>query len=188
LGNGTSGIFIWGAQLEAGAFATSYIPTAASQVTRAADSASMIGNNFARWYNVNEGTFYSEASTALIDGTRLVYRAADAAVSNYIDAYANTNANLYVVSGGAVQANLTSGAYSSGVFAKNAGAYKTNDFAVSLNGLTAATDNSGSVPSGLTALTFGDRAGGGRSLNGWLKRISYYPRRLANTELQGITS
>lgn len=50
-GDGTSGLFIWGAQLEAGAFATSYIPTGAASVARTADSATMTGTNFSSWFN-----------------------------------------------------------------------------------------------------------------------------------------
>ena len=42
-GDGTSGLFIWGAQLELGAYATTYIPTQATSVTRIADS--LTGNN-----------------------------------------------------------------------------------------------------------------------------------------------
>ena len=52
-GDGTSGIYIWGAQLEEGSFPTSYIPTAGTQVTRAADDCvRVLGDE----YNVSEGT------------------------------------------------------------------------------------------------------------------------------------
>jgi hypothetical protein len=60
-GDGTSGIYIWGAQLEAGAFATPYIPTVASTVARSADVAVMTGVNFSRWYRTDEGSFVADA-------------------------------------------------------------------------------------------------------------------------------
>lgn len=62
-GDGTSGLFIWGAQLEAGAFPTSYIKTEASQVTRAADNAVMTGTNFSDWAN-SVGTVLAKYKTA----------------------------------------------------------------------------------------------------------------------------
>ena len=52
-------VYAWGRQTEAGAFPTSYIQTVASQVTRAADAASMTGTNFSSWYNQGEGTLYT---------------------------------------------------------------------------------------------------------------------------------
>ena len=61
-GDGTSGIYIWGAQLEAGSFPTSYIPTLGAQVTRAADIASV--NELSPWYNAAAGTFVIEHDAA----------------------------------------------------------------------------------------------------------------------------
>jgi len=58
-GNGTSGIYVWGAQIEASSFPTSYIPTTSATVTRAADVASMTGANFSSWFNGNKkGTLF----------------------------------------------------------------------------------------------------------------------------------
>lgn len=54
--NGVNGIFTWGAQIETGSFPTSYIPTVASTVTRAADVASITGANFSGWYNQGQGS------------------------------------------------------------------------------------------------------------------------------------
>jgi hypothetical protein len=58
-GDGTSGFYIWGAQLEAGSKATSYIPTTGAAANRAADVASISGSNFSSWYRQDEGTMYS---------------------------------------------------------------------------------------------------------------------------------
>ena len=53
-------IHIWGAQLEAGAFPTSYTATTTATVTRSADVASISGSNFSSWYRQDEGTIYAD--------------------------------------------------------------------------------------------------------------------------------
>jgi len=62
-GDGTSGLYIWGAQLEVGTFPTSYIPTTSAAATRAADVASMSGTNFSEWAN-SVGTILAKYKTA----------------------------------------------------------------------------------------------------------------------------
>jgi hypothetical protein len=185
---GTESVYLWGAQLEAGAFATSYIPTVASQVTRAADSASMIGNNFARWYNVSEGSVFTEADTSRVAGdSSNIFTISDGTMDNRITAAAATQYHFYVSVAGVPQANIDVGTYVDNVFSKNAGAYKVNDFADSLNGSVAGTDTSGTLPV-VNRLALGANAVAGGQINGHIKRIAYYPRRLANSELQAITA
>ena len=55
----TSGdaIELWGAQLEAGSGATSYISTSASQVTRNADECTATGSNFSSWWPLSQSAF-----------------------------------------------------------------------------------------------------------------------------------
>jgi hypothetical protein len=183
-GDGYSGLFMWGAQLEAGAFATSYIPTVASQVTRAADAASMTGTNFSSWYNQGEGTFYTDSQTYSASGTASVYYAfLDG--NNYIAEKIHSDQHIRVVYGGTTVANISGGTEVSNTFYKVAGAYKTNDFALSLNGATVVTDTAGNVPTGLTTFNIGSST---TYLNGTIKKIAYYPLRLSNTNLVALTS
>ena len=60
-GNGTDGLYLWGAQLETGSVSTSYIPTSGSTVTRAADDLVISGSDFTDFYNQTEFTLYLEA-------------------------------------------------------------------------------------------------------------------------------
>lgn len=191
-GDGTSGIYVWGAQLEAGAFATSYIPTVASQVTRAADNASMIGANFSSWYNATEGTLYADVVIGQDnDGSRFFANIDDGTNSNAIDIRSGSITTIggIVSSGGTQQANMASTAPAIGATAKNAVAYKINDFAFCCNNQAVVVDTLGSVPVTPTKFSIGSYNGGaGNFVNSTIKRIAYYPRRLSNSELQGITS
>ena len=88
-GDGTSGIYIWGAQLEVGAFPTSYIPTTSAQVTRAADVASV--NTLSPWYNSAAGNWQVRAQGSvglpLLTAGTAVITADDAGVKDYELAY-----------------------------------------------------------------------------------------------------
>jgi hypothetical protein len=187
-GDGTSGLFIWGAQLEAGAFATSYIPTVASQVTRSADSASMTGTNFSSWYNASEGTLFSNFDWLGLTSNDYCFSIGTNA-NNTIGLGVNTSglSRFIVISGGASQASYAFSAVTANVPIKLAGAYKLNDFNAAAAGVTGTTDTSGTVPSA-TSAQFNSSVGGGNDFNGHLRSIAYYPRRLSNTELQIITS
>jgi hypothetical protein len=184
-GNGVNGIFIWGAQLEAGAFATSYIPTVASEVTRAADNALMTGTNFSSWYNQTEGTLFAQYS-AVASGIRTIMAINDGTANESIRLRTDGTNPLFTVTDNGVDiTNLDAGTVATGTSYKFAGAYALNNFAASINGGAAVTDAPGALP--VNQMMIGNSAAG-NYLNGTIAQIAYYNRRLANTELQGITS
>jgi len=168
-------------------FVSSYIPTVASQVTRAADNASMIGNNFARWYNVNEGAAYVECGQtqgASAPFARAFSIASTAEGGSQISCSYEWGMRVRVVTTDSAtligNTTLTN--------SKRALAYKVNDFATSNNAGTVATDNSGDLPVVNVLYLGANTQGTGAYLNGNIKRVSYFNRRLANTELTALTS
>lgn len=184
-----SEVFLWGAQLEAGAFATSYIPTVASQVTRAADSAVMTGTNFSSWYNAVEGTLYSEASTYDVSAARIGFAISDGTASNRIQAGNGGGARGFVSAGGVTQMTqaLASATFSNNTASKVSLAYELNNGNAAANGTIGTLDTAMTIPV-VTQARIGGLTTTQSPLNGHVRRIAYYPRRLANAELQGITS
>ena len=183
-GNGTDGFRVWGAQLEAGAFATSYIPTVASQVTRTADQASIVAPMFAPWYNQSEGTM---VINAVAQGGGELASFSDGTTANRILSASGVEFHLYVVVGGAVQANIDAGTFPANTDAKLAFRYAANDFAAVINGGAVGTDTSGTLPA-VNRLTIGMSAISTAQINGHIRRVTFYPVRLSNTQLQALTA
>lgn len=191
-GNGTSGIYLWGAQNEAGAFATSYIPTVASTVTRSADVATMTGTNFSSWYNQSAGTFvaeYDSVAATIGPSTKAIASANDNTGNNRVYGYlANTGAPaLLVTNGGATEANPLNSVIANATVAKSAWGYALNDFAIVTNGGTAATDATGMPPTAPNKLEIGNHLAGA-PINGHIRSIAYYNTRLPNAQLQSLTA
>ena len=185
--SGTDGVLLWGAQLEAGSFATSYIPTVASQVTRSADVASV--NTLSPWYNATEGTLYLEADVAtLIQPTAYLAAFNDSTSNELIGFYQGNNAvGMIDIDNGSILVNITRTAIAINTPFKAAGAYKLDDFALTLNASAVATDTTATLPT-VNTLNIGSRNGGGSPISGHIRRITYYPRRLSNAELQALTA
>ena len=186
-GDGVSGVYIWGAQLEAAAFPTSYIPTVASQVTRSDDVAQITGTNFSNFFNATAGTLFAEYSTITTDN------AASASITDGTSAErftlrSNAGSAIFTVAdGGVTVVSLTAGAVTPNVTYKLAGAYAVNDFAASLAGAAAVVDTSGTLPT-VDKMFLGAIVSNSGFLNGHIRRITYYPTRLTNAQIEALTT
>lgn len=191
LGAVISGVVFWGAQLEVGAFPTSYIPTTTAAVTRSADVASITGTAFSSWYRQDEGTFYVDAfrsepvpSTAfsvVYDGRVL---ATDITKAGY---FTEALASHIIISNSIVQSELYPSALSGIRRRRLASAHATNNFGITVNGNPVSTDTNGNPPSNIPNIFIGSVTGGSQVLNGTIRRFVFWPQRLPDSLLQAIT-
>jgi hypothetical protein len=197
-GDVTKGFYLWGAQLEVGAFPTSYIKTTTASVTRNADQASMTSTNFSDWYNASEGSMLTQFDClGDISSSGWVAARAWSISNNTLDerhqlSIANTPNIGYLVSdGGSFQAQFdnTPSTTTAGTIYKFGNAYKVNDFACSLDGASASTDTSGTLPT-VDRMYIGASPVNGATnfLNGHLAKFYYWNTRRSNSFLQNITS
>jgi hypothetical protein len=183
-------LLLWGAQVEQGSYATSYIPTSGSSVTRNADACSL--TNVADRINSTEGVLFVETSyvnkgygnsIAITDGTN----------SQRVQIYFN-NSNLSLLLVVKVNDTIvgTHTVSSSGInwdsTNKIAIKYKTNDMSFWLNGTKVAEDTSGTMFSANTLTKLGFDSGSGGSFYGKCNQIQVYSTALSDTELAALTT
>jgi hypothetical protein len=183
----TGGIYLWGAQLETGSAATPYIPTTTAAVSVFESS----------WYNQTEGTVFAEtqlpAGSAVNTSGRSIIDINDGGTNNRIGFRAvssgTTSDQFTIRSNNTTVAQFASnGTAVSSAARKIAAVYRLDDFASWATGATsAATDTSGALPIGVNQVAVGSVTGGGEVLSGTIKRLAFWPTRLANTTLQQIT-
>jgi hypothetical protein len=178
--------YTWGFQVEAGAFATSYIPTTTGSVVRSADLCSITGSDFTGMYNASEGTMLVNAFTPA-NGDRTVFSADDNTANEMIRLRTEgTNPFFKVTDGGSDLVAIDAGAVVANTPFKLAGAYKLNDFASSINGGAAVTDTSGTIPT-VDRMRIG--AGqAGNTMCGCIVSARYFKKRLDDAKLATITT
>lgn len=178
-------LLVWGAQLEAGSFATSYIPTTSAAVSRAADVLSAPLSSIG--WNAAESTLFAEyivpwtsagatRGVAGVDSTgRFIYFTAGSGLIPAMFDGTNT------ASTSAILVNVNS---------KTASAFSSGGQAMCSNGgAVSSTPFDGSFGAAPTALRIGESGqGSSTQLCGHIRRLRYYPRRLSDAQLQALTA
>lgn len=178
-------IYLWGAQLEAGSYATSYIPTVASTVTRNADVISKSG--ISSLIGQTEGTMFIDINYKA-DSVFKNFFNLGTSTSSYIAIVARNNNKIGAeVLNAGVQVNNEGSTIYTSQRLKIAFAYKANDFAMYINGVLAFSQSSGTVPA-KAEVYLGSYGNGTQQSKDGIKSAALWKTRLSNTELATLTT
>jgi hypothetical protein len=180
-------IEVWGAQGEALDYATSYIPTSGSTVTRSAESCV----DATPTINSEEGVLYAEISALADDQTRRGITLSDGTTSNRVLLRYNTANNsiqCFAQIGGAVYAAISTTFYNVTNVNKIAYRYKSGEYALYINGVEVGTSADITIfpQNTLTQLNFDSN--GSANFYGNTKDLKVYDKALTDEELTELTT
>lgn len=195
IGNGTSGGYLWGAQLEQAQFHTSYIPTTTAGITRQGDVLTI--PTAVSWYNAAEGAIATVSNTPRLRAPALLLGimaldngTANDSISSYI-ASDTGNTITQIQSGGVGSFSSAGPVYTAGNNLSSGIAYKANDSIAAYNAVLGTQDTTVTIPSTVNILRVGCGNGGcgtGQAINGYIRSMSYYPTRVPDATLQTLTT
>ena len=183
-------VYLWGAQLEQGAFPTSYIATTSASATRTADVAVMTGTNFSSWFNYGQMTIYWEATGYYTDGGFEVFDLDSGSNTGRIRTRFSSASQVdQLDASGGLPVSLDGGTVTANAFSKIATGLTQNSQALSFNNGAVVTSSAPftSLPIP-TAARIGTNWVPSEFLNGTIKKIAYYPIKVTNAQLQALTS
>ena len=184
-GDGTSGVYIYGAQLEALPYATSYIPTSGSAVTRVKDVATNFGD--VNSFNSSEGVLFVEMAALSNDTSFRAMSINDGYTTNRITLVYNGGIRVFNVSGGSVSSNLD---YVTTITntQKIAIVWSSSFFDLWVNGVKRGSGSGVSFSSG-TLNTMGfEQGNGGNNMYAKVKQVQVYKEALTDAELITLTA
>ncbi len=188
--NQSVSVDLWGAQLETGSVATSYIPTTAGTGSRSADVISVSGA-VSGSIGQTEGTVYAEVDVRNLARETYLIRIDEGAAANVLSLRKlDTNQIRTTITAPTTSGtlNISSAAFTAGIV-KVAFAYKSGEIALSVNGATALTANGTfSFGASLNRITLGSNTIASSEFNDRIRAAALYTTRLMNAELATLTA
>jgi hypothetical protein len=160
IGDITKGLYVTGAQLEQGSYATSYIPTTTATVSRVADAVTAL-TGVSDLIGQTEGTLYFEGRS-FADGTYKQISLSDGTASNRVSlSFNNLNQiHCHIFSGGTAQTSIVNAGFITGTTYKIAIVYRSNYVALFVDGVKVAEDLTMTPPVAMSQLKFNDGGSG----------------------------
>ena len=189
-------MYVWGAQVEAGSGASSYIPTGASTGNRAADAC--FTTTISSWFTNGPGTIVAHSDNIRTNTRNLLAQISDGTANNYVQlgrgAVAGSGEAIGTLVGGALQGYSDSNISPSlNTVYKGAYVWDTNYFRVCVNGTLSTADTTGTLATALDRLAIGTDVASSSPTDvymkyGHIRLLKYWPIRLSDAQLQALTT
>jgi hypothetical protein len=186
----STSVFLWGAQLEAGAYATSYIPTTSASVTRNADQVS--NTSASSLIGQTQGTIFLDFTLLPNNpNTSYLFSISDGTQSNLIksEIFAPSPTVFQFRTGIATLGASQMDAFTNITQLNNkmAISYKLNEVKIFLNGVLVVTDTTATIPA-TSGVYLGSRNNVGNYIGSYYKSFMLFPTPLTDGEMSMLTS